>query len=232
LSGAYYGYAFCFAEDTDKKEASLDYLKGRDYCLDELKRYRIFKQAVTYETTILAFQQSLPASFDKKNIQALYWTAMNWAGWINLNLDQPEALADIPKVEAMLKFINSVDSSYDNGSAHAALGALYANRPKADGGDPEKAREEFDNAFTYSGNSLLVFHVMYARYYATQIHDKELFRKTLTTVLETPSNTYADKTFLNEVARRKAKVLLDNIDTYFKAAEAKKSEETATTPQQ
>ena len=230
LSGAYYGYAFCFVEDTDKKEASSLYLKGRDYALNELKRYRIFNQAITYESSILAFKQSLPASFDKKNIQALYWTAMNWAGWIDINLDKPEALTDIPKVEAILEFINGLDSSYNNGSVHAAVGALYANRPKADGGNPEKAREEFDNAFTYSGNSILLFHVMYARYYATQTQDKELFRKTLTTVLETPANTYADKTFLNEVARRKAKVLLDNIDKYFKAAEIKKGGEAGTTP--
>lgn len=232
LSGGYYGYALCFLEDTDKKEASTTYLKGRDYSLNELKRYRIFNQAVTYETSILAFKQSLPASFDKKTIQPLYWTAMNWAGWITLNLDKPEALADIPKVEAILEFINGLDSSYNNGSVHAALGTLYANHPKAEGGNTDKAREEFDNAFTYSGNSILLFHVMYARYYAIQTQDKELFRKTLMTVLETPANTYADKTFINEVARRKAKVLLNNIDKYFKAAETKKGGETGTTPQQ
>jgi hypothetical protein len=232
LSGAYYGYAICFLEDTDKNEAGINYLKGRDYGLDELKRYRIFYQAFTYETSILAFKQSLPASFDKKTIQPLYWTAMNWAGWITLNLDKPEALADIPKVEAMLEFINVLDSSYNSGSVHAALGAMYATHPTAEGGFADKAREEFDNAFTYSGNSILLFHVMYARYFAIQTQDKELFRKTLTTVLETPANTYADKTFINEVARRKAKVLLNNIDKYFKAAEGKKAGDAGTAPQQ
>jgi hypothetical protein len=232
LSGAYYGYAFCFVEDTDKKEASLLYLKGRDYALSELKRYRIFNQAITYESSILKFKQSLPASFDKKNIQALYWTAMNWAGWINLNLDKPEALADIPKVEALLEFIMNIDGSYNNGSVYAALGSLHANPDKEQGGNLERAKDEFDNAFTYSGNSILPFHVMYAQYYARQIQDRELFKKTLKMVLETPANTYADKTFLNEVARRKAKVLLDNTDKYFKAAEIKKTGETGATPQQ
>jgi tetratricopeptide (TPR) repeat protein len=232
LSGAYYGYAFCFLEDTDKKEASVNYLKGREYTFNELKRYRMFYQIVTYETSIIAYKQALTATFDKKNIQALYWTAMNWAGWINVNLDNPDARADLPKAEAMLEFINTIDESYNNGSVHATLGVLYANRSKADGGDPEKAREEFDKAFTYSGNSIFLMHVMYARYYACQIQDRELYKKTLTTVLETPSNTYADKTFINEVARRKAKVLMDNIDKYFKAAEPKKGGEAATTPQQ
>jgi hypothetical protein len=232
LSGAYYGYAFCFVEDTDKKEASSLYLKGRDYALNELKRYRIFSTAMTNDSTILEFKKSLPASFDKKTIQPLYWAAMNWAGWINLNLDKPEAQADIPKVEAMLEFINELDSSYNSGSVYAALGSLHANRAKEQGGNPERAKEEFDYAFTYSGNSYLTFHVMYAQYYARQIQDRELFKKTLATVLETPANTYAEKTFVNEVARRKAKVLLDNIDKYFKAAEIKKGGEAGTTPQQ
>ena len=232
LSGAYYGYAFCFVEDTDKKEASSLYLKGRDLALTELKRYRLFFTAMTYESTIMEFKASLPASFGKAQIQGLYWTAMNWAGWINLNLDKPEALADIPKVEAMLEFVTVLDSSYNSGSVYAALGSLHATRTKEQGGNPERAKEEFDNAFTYSGNSYLTFHVMYAQYYARQIQDKELFKKTLATVLDTPANTYAEKTFVNEVARRKAKVLLDNIDKYFKAAEIKKGGEAGTTPQQ
>jgi len=237
ISGAYYGYAFCFVEDTDKKEASSLYLKGRDYAMTELKRYRIFFTAVTYESTIQEFKASLPASFSKAHIQGIYWTAMNWAGWINLNLDKPEALADIPKVEAMLEFVILLDGSYNSGSAYAALGALHANRAKEQGGNLERAKDEFDAAFTYSGNSILLFHVMYAQYYATQVQDRELFRKTLTTVLETPANTYPDKTFMNEVARKKAKVLLDNIDKHFKAAETKKpaetqkAEDTVTTPQ-
>jgi hypothetical protein len=237
LSGAYYGHAFCFVEDTDKKEASSLYLKGRDLALTELKRYRIFFTAMTYESNILEFKASLPASFGKAHIQGIYWAAMNWAGWINLNLDKPEALADIPKVEAMLEFVNVLDSSYNSGSAYATLGVLHANRTKEQGGNPERAKDEFDAAFTYSGNSFLPFHVMYAQYYACQIQDRELFKKTLTTVIETPANTYPDKTFINEVARKKAKVLLDNIDKYFKEVEIKKpaeiqkAAEAVTTPQ-
>ncbi len=228
VSGGYYGYAFSCVEDTDKKEASLLYLKGRDLALDELKRYRIFTQALN--DTVQKFREALPQGLDKRDLQAIYWTAVNWAGWINLNLDKPEAIADIPKVKVMLEFFNTLDESYNNGTAHAVLGTLYANRPKAEGGDPEKAKEQFDKAFTYSGNSLFTIHVMYAKFYACQIQDRELFKKTLEQVIGTPANTYADKTFVNEVARRKAKVLLDHIDTYFKAAETKKKSEAGTTP--
>ena len=213
-SGAYFGYAFCFVEDSDKEQASLLYLKGRNYALDELKRYRIFKQALNDD--IPRFKQALPESLDKRDIQALYWTALNWLGWINLNLDNTDALADIPKVQAILEYIHTLDESYNNGIVHAALGTLYANRRKADGGDPEKAREEFNKAFSYTGNSLFAVHVMYAKFYAHQIQDRQLFQKTLEKVIATPSGYYPDKTFVNEVARRKAMLLLENADTYFK----------------
>jgi len=230
-AGAYYGYAYCFVEDTDKKEASELYIKGRNYAQSELKRYRSYYQVVSYDSTVEAYRKALDYNFDQRNIAALYWTAMNWAGWVNLNLDKPEAASDIPKLEAMLEYIIKIDGSYNSGSVYAALGALHANRSKENGGDPERARDEFDAAFTYSGNSYLTFHVLYAQYYAVQTKDRELFQKTLTTVLETPADTYPDKTFVNAVARKKAKTLLDNIDKYFKPSEAKeKKVDIAETP--
>jgi hypothetical protein len=232
-SGAYFGYAFCFMEDTDKEQASDLYLKGRNYALNELKRYRIFNQA--FNKPIPEFKKALPEGLDKRDIQALYLAATNWLGWINLNLDKPEAREEIPKIEAMLEYINELDSSYNNGTAHAALGVLYANRPKAEGGDPEKAKEQFELAFINSGNSLFAIQVMYAKFYATQIRDRELFKQTLEKVIQTPADYYPDKAFINEVARRKAKFLLENMDSYFKSPEVKKPEvkknESEATPQ-
>jgi cell division protein FtsN len=221
-AGAYYGYAVCFVEDTSKEQASELYLKGRNYAMSELKRYRLFDEG--FNRAIPEFRQSLRDAFDKRNIQALYLTAVNWAGWINLNMDKPEARADIPKAAAMLEFVNELDPSYAGGTVHAVLGSLYANRPKADGGDPVSAKEQFELAFSYSGKTIMNVDVMYARFYATQIQDQVLFRETLENVLATPADKYPDKTFVNEIARRKAKVLLDDMDTYFKPPVEKKPE--------
>ncbi|MGD0210337.1 MAG: TRAP transporter TatT component family protein, partial [Desulfomonilia bacterium] len=153
--------------------------------------------------------------------------------WHGFNCDARASYNPVAAKEAWaltLEFFNTLDESYNNGTAHAVLGTLYANRPKAEGGDPEKAKEQFDKAFTYSGNSVFTIHVMYAKFYACRIQDRELFKKTLEQVIGTPANTYVDKTFVNEVARRKAKVLLEHIDTYFKVAETKKKSEAGTTP--
>lgn len=226
-SGAHYGYAFCCLEDSDKKAAAETYLKGRDLAMAELRRYSYFDQA--FDDTIPRFQQALPYNFDKRNIQPLYWAALNWFGWISLRMDTPEAQADIPRVEAMLEFVNSLDRSYGNGTVHAVLAAIYALQTSTAGGEPEKARQEFENAFLYTGNSILAVHVMYAQFYATRIQDRKLFEKTLKQVIETPANQYADKTFINEVARRKASLLLANAELLFSKPQEMNVEE-GTTP--
>lgn len=221
-AGACYGYSFCFIEDTSKEQAGELYLKGRNYAMSELRRYRLFEEG--FNRSIPEFKQALKDAFDKRNIQALYLTAVNWTGYIHLNMDNPEVRAEIPKAIAMLEFINELDPSYANGTVHAALGSLYASRPKADGGDPVSAKDQFELAFSYCGKTLMNVDVMYARYYATQVQDQLLFRQTLENVLATPADKYQDKTFVNEIARRKAKVLLDSMDTYFKPPEEKKPE--------
>jgi hypothetical protein len=212
-SEAYYMYTNAFVEDTDKERASLLYLKARDYSLSELRRYRLFDEAL--DKPAQEFKKALHVSLDKRDLPFLFWTAHTWAAWIVINLDKPEALKDIPKVEAMLQYVIELDETYYNGAAHASLGALYACRPKTSGGNPQKAKEHFGKAFVISGNSLLSVHLMYAKFYARQIQDRELFMKTLEKITETPANRFPDKAFVNEVARRKAKVLLENVDKYF-----------------
>ncbi|HNY64371.1 MAG TPA: TRAP transporter TatT component family protein [Deltaproteobacteria bacterium] len=226
VSGAYYGDAYCNVEDKDPKEASRLYLKGRDLCLEELRRYRIFNQAYTYKKTAHDIRQSLPASFNKKNFPLIFWTAMNWAGWISVNLDKPEAREDIPKVIAMLEFASSFDDSYNSGIIHAMLGSLYAMQPRDEGGSPERSKEEFDKAFSCSFNSILTFHVMYARYYACQVQDRELFKRSLETVLNAPVDLYSDMNFVNEVAKKKARILMADMNRYFKEPE-KQQEDSA-----
>jgi hypothetical protein len=210
---ANYLYASSYVEDSDTKRASLLYLKARKYTLDELRRYRIFDQAFTMTTP--EFYKALYEGLDIKDLPFIYWTAINWAAWISINADKPEAQEDMPKVEAMLKYVLDLDESYREGTAHAWLGTLYACRPKSAGGNPRTAKEQFDKAFILSGNSLFSVHVLYAKHYARQIQDKELFKKTLEKIAASPVGYYPDKAFVNEAAKMRARGLLENIDKFF-----------------
>ena len=208
----YFGYTYSFVEDVDKPRASMLYLKARDYALSVLLNERYFRQ--NFDSGIKEFTKSL-AEFTKEDVPALYWTANSWMAWVGLNINKPEALMDIPKIEALLLRAIELDETYYYGAAHATLGAYYASRSESIGGDPEKAREHFNRAFEISDKKMLFFYVVYAQYYAYQTQDRDLFERILRMVIDSPVDYFPEKNFANEVAKRKARKLLENIDNYF-----------------
>jgi len=209
---AYFGFANAFVEDTDRKRAGILYLKARDYGLRVLKKSGKFSQAL--DGPAPEFREMLK-EMGKGDVPALFWTGNSWLSWIGLNLDRPDAVMDMPKAVALLERVVELDETYYYGSAHAALGSYYAAQPKIMGDTSEKAKQHFDRAFEISGGKFLFMYYLYAKFYAYQIQDRELFEKTLRMVIETPPDKYPDMTFANEVARRKAKVLLEDVETYF-----------------
>ena len=209
---SYFGYANAFVEDTDKKRAGLLYLKARDYGLRVLKGYSQFSK--TLDGPEPAFKEML-YGFGAGDVPALFWTANSWLAWIGLNPDDPQAMIDLPKVIDMLDRVVEIDETFYYGSTHAALGAYYASLPRMLGDNTLKAKQHFDKAFEISGGKMLFMYYLYAKFYAYQVQDRDLFVKTLEKIIQTPSDTYPDMAFANELAKRKAKVLLGNIDTYF-----------------
>jgi hypothetical protein len=214
LKGAesYYGYTFAFVEDTDRQRASMLYLKARYYALRSLTGYSDFSEKLSRPPE--EFRQML-YGFGEGNIGHLFWAGNCWLAWIGLNMDAPQALMDLPRAQALLERVVEIDGTFYHGGAHIALGALHAARPREAGGDPDSAKRHFDRAFEITGGRLLLVHLMYAKYYAYRMQDRDLFVKTLEKVLNTPADTDPDMAFVNEVSRRKAGVLLGDVDKYF-----------------
>jgi tetratricopeptide (TPR) repeat protein len=209
---AYFGYANAFVEDVDKKRASLLYLKARDYGFRVLKGYARFAKALDGPEP--EFKEML-YSFGAGDVPALFWTGSSWLAWIGLNPDDPQAMMDYPKAADMIQRVVELDETFYYGSAHASLGAFYAAMPKMLGDNTAKAKAHFEKAFEISKGRFLLMHYLYAKFYAYQIQDRDLFVKTLETILATPTDKYPDMAFLTVVAKRRAKILLDNVDSYF-----------------
>ena len=57
--------------------------------------------------------------------------------------------------------------------------------------------------------------VYFARYYARQLLDRDLFVGTLTKVLSLPADMDPDLTLVNTLAQQKAKRLLEQVDDFF-----------------
>ncbi|MFQ6618966.1 MAG: TRAP transporter TatT component family protein, partial [Fidelibacterota bacterium] len=153
--------------------------------------------------------------YTEKDVPALFWTANAWAGWINLSLDSPFALADLPKVEIIMRRVLDLGEDYFYGGVHIFYGVYYGGRPVLTGGDPERAKEHFERNLEISRGKFLMTYVYYARYYAVPVQDRVLFQELLGKVIESPVNILPEQALINGVARLRAQEMLKNIDKYF-----------------
>ena len=153
--------------------------------------------------TIPASQQSI-----------LYAYASAWATWIQANTDDWNAIAQIPKLEAMFNRSIELDENYDTGNAHLYLGVLAAQIPPALGGKPDIARAHFEKAQQISRGQNLMVNVLFAEHYARLIFDQQLHDELLQSVIDNESNP-ENLVLVNTLARHRAAELLKESNEFF-----------------
>ncbi|TAK61362.1 MAG: hypothetical protein EPO24_05875 [Bacteroidetes bacterium] len=211
-SMGYSSYALAFAEDATPERAKLFYLRGRDYGLKILLQNKKF--AAAFDKELVEFSASLN-TFSNDDIPAIFWTAIGWGGYAYLSLSDPEAIAALPKIEAMMQFVARRQPDYFQGGAHFFLGTLYGSMPKALGGNPDNSKKEFEKALQINQGKFLMTYIYYARSYAVQTQNKELFKNCLNTVDTTSLDVLPDMRLSNAVAKKKAVLLRERISDFF-----------------
>lgn len=211
-SEGYTGYALGFVEDESQERARIFYDRAKNYGLRILKKNSTFTKSLN--SNMDDFTKSLN-TFSKSDVPALFWTCNAWGGWVNISRHLPKALADMGKVEVLMKRVLELDEEYHYGGAHLFLAAFYGNRSKMFGGDPEKSKKHFDRFMEISGGKFLMGQVLFAKYYAVQMQDPVLYRELLEEVADTPGNSIPEQRLVNEIAKVKAADLLKKLDNYF-----------------
>jgi len=206
----YCGYALSFAEEESPEWATKLYTKGRDYGMEALKLDKEFCRAI--EEGVL-FEEAV-SRLGTSSIAAIFWTGNSWAGLINLNLKDPMVLFDLPNVMALMNRVKELDHTYYYGGVHLFFGMYYACQPAMLGGGPAKAKPAFDALFAINGDRFLMGNVFYARYYATAALDRALFESELEKVIAAPADVMPEARLINEIAKRRARKLLDEIDSF------------------
>jgi hypothetical protein len=211
-SQGFAAYALGFVEGEDHERAKLLYQRGKFYGLQILSQDKIFKKAIAGSVENLKQALSQLAAGD---VAALFWTANNWASWINLNFNNPEALVELPKVQLLMERVLELDESYFFGGAHLFFGTIYAVRPPILGGDMGKARFHFERCFVFSQNKFLLPYVYYAKHYLVRQLDEAAFVTMLTNVITTPDDILPGQELPNAMAKKMAQKLLDNKEEFF-----------------
>lgn len=147
-------------------------------------------------------------------VPVLFDYSVSWLAWIQVNSDDWAAVADLPKVQAVLAHVIQLDEGYRQGSAHRYLGILNTLRPPSLGGQPEIGRQHFERAIELSGGRNLGAKVDFARFYARLVFDRELHDSLLQEVLAAPTEA-PDLTLLNTMAQERARKLLASAVSYF-----------------
>ncbi len=207
-SRLYGAYAGGLVSDPQRQqrltEKALDYAR-RGLCPETPDLCRTLDQPFD------AFSLAL-ADTDEDEIEGVYLYATSWAGWIQAHAEEWNAVAELPKAEAMLQWVVARDPAYGEGRAQLYLGVIDSQVPPALGGRPEVGRQHFEAAIAYSHGRDLMAKVEYARHYARLVFDQPLHDRLLNEVLQ--ADPVAEGlTLSNIMAQQQAAKLLQ--DEYF-----------------
>jgi hypothetical protein len=229
LAKAYLGYAQGWVEneyevafakgDMDRAEecrarARNLYLRARDLAINAMRvRDDGVDEALTSgEEKLAEYLRDVYTA--KDDAPPVFWAGMAWGAAINLSLDDPSLIVDLPVAKLLVQRSLELDELFFNGGAYLFLATAEAALPAAMGGKPELARELFERGLERTGRKNQLMLVHYARFWAVNNQQRELFRKLLTEVVEAPDLGPRVR-LINKVALVRAKRYLEQEATLF-----------------
>jgi hypothetical protein len=212
LAGArlYAAYAGAFVSEPERAQRLT--LRAKNYGARALciRRHSLCDAAgLPFDT----FERKL-AKTKSKDVPALYGLGSAWASWIQANAGDWNAIADIPKVQAIMERVVQLRPAYESGGAHLYLGVLYTLRPESMGGKPELGRRHFESAIELSRGRNLTAKLLFARQYARLVFDRPLHDQLLNEIVNTDPDA-SGFTLSNVLAQEEARELLADADEYF-----------------
>jgi len=228
-----YGYAFVQQDADEMEEKDLAaaeemkararrlYLRARNYGMRGLElRHRGFEQALRADP-----KQAVGAT-RTKDVPLLYWTAVSWAAAISLSKDNPELIAELPIVEAMMDRALVLDERFGDGAIHSFLISYEMSRPGGVGEPAARSRQHFDRAMALSGGDLAGPLVSFAESVSVQTQDLKGFESLLNQAMAINADAKPEWRLMNLVTQRRAKWLLTRTDQLFLRANPAENKQT------
>jgi TRAP transporter T-component len=209
-SKLYGAYAAAFIKEPERARRLTR--KARDYADRALCRHDKHLCNLL-EQTFDDFSANI-GTLNARDVPVLFAAAAAWAGWIQANSSNWDAIASLPKVKSMMARVAALDETYSHGEAHLYLGVIDTLLPPALGGKPEEGRAHFERAISISAGRDLMDKVEYARHYARITYNRPLHDRLLHEVLDADA-VAPDLTLSNMLAKQQARELLASADSYF-----------------
>jgi predicted anti-sigma-YlaC factor YlaD len=220
---AEYGYAFVDIRADEAMDISMDrgkYLRARARRLYlRAERYGMRGLEVSYSGISAALDtepEAAAARVRKPDVALLYWTAASLGLAISCSKSQPEMIAQIPAVDAMLRRVRELDEGFGAGALWEALISLESARagvkPEV---QQERMREYYERALALSKGEHASTFVSYAENACIPAQDRAKFQATLQKALAIDADLKPENRLANLVSQRRARWLLGRIDELF-----------------
>lgn len=210
-SQGFSAHAFMFIEQENPARAIRLYERGRKYGLKMLTRRGLVPQN---QFDLDEWDRAL-AKAKKDDVPALFWTAFAWGGRIQLDRESPAALADMPFVIRLVEEAARLDPGYWFAGPETFLGFYHGSVPVPIGGQPHLSKAHFERALSLTGRQSRMIQVLYARSYAVQVQDRNLFESLLAEAAACEGSTIPETTLSNAIARERAAALLEQVNDLF-----------------
>jgi len=210
-----YAYAFVQQEADELEErdvAAAGALQDRARRLYRRAReYGLRGLGLTVEQLRIEPRKAL-AAIPRSEAGLLYWTGAAWAASIGLSKSDPESVAELPAVEALVDRALELDEAYERGAIHTFLVGYEMVRQGAPGDPAERARRHFARAVELSGKGDAAPYVALAEAVCVPAQRRAEFGSLLGAALavDAPENRLA-----NLVMQRRARWLLARSDRLF-----------------
>ncbi len=205
-------YSYGWVQEHQEERARRLYLRARNYGLRGLEvAHPGFERALRDDP------RSAVRIANRRDVPSLYWTGASWGLAISLSKDQPDVVADLPIVEAMIDRALELDETFDGGAIHSFLIAYELNRQGAAGDPVARSRRHFERAVELSGGSLASPYVTFAESASVQTQNRAEFESLLAKALAIDPDVRPEWRLENRISQKHAQWLLGHADDLFLA---------------
>lgn len=219
-----YGYAFVQpdADELEEKDvaaaqaarqrAARLYLRARNYALRGLEvAHPGFTNALRADAAVAVRR------LDKRDVPQVYWAAVSWAAAISVSKDNPDLIADLPKVEALIDRALALDEAFDHGAIHSFLITYEMGRQGAAGDAEARSRKHFERAMQLGNGQMAGPLVSLAEAVSVKNQNATEFKALLDRALAINPDAKPEWRLANLIMQRRARWLLSREEDLFLA---------------
>lgn len=203
------------AAEAARLRAKKLYMRARDYALRALEL-----RAPGIGRRLRDDAAAAVAGLQKDDVPVMYWTATPWILAISLSKDDPETVADLPIVEALVDRALALDEGWNGGALHGFLVGYDMIRPGLSRDEAmARAKKHLDRAVELSAGQMAAPFVSFAESVSVPTENLAEFNALIDRALSIDVDGRPEWRLQNILAQRRALWLRSRVgDLFIEAA--------------